>query len=138
MELQWGMFGENLTVQGLSEDAVNIGDRIRIGTAEMIVTQPRMPCYKLGIKFGRADMVKRFLASHRSGFYFSVIQEGEVGRGDALEVIDRNDLQITVTDIVRLYTRESNDLDLLQRVMQLQASPESWRSYFRQHLDADR
>jgi MOSC domain-containing protein YiiM len=135
MDLSWGMFGENLTIEGVVEDAVNIGDRFRIGTAEVMVTQPRMPCYKLGIKFGRADMVKRFLASHRSGFYFSVMQEGEVGIGDALEVIDRDANQITITDIVRLYARESEDLSLLYRVTQLQALPASWRDYFKQQLD---
>lgn len=135
MELPWGMFGENLTIEGVLEDVVNIGDRFRIGTAEVMVTQPRMPCYKLGIKFGRADMVKRFLASRRSGFYFSVIEEGEVEVGDELEVIDRDENQITVTDIVRLYVRESNDLNLLYRVAQLQALPASWRDYFKQQLD---
>lgn len=137
MDLPWGMFGENFSIEGVLEDAVSIGDRFRVGTAEVMVTQPRMPCYKLGIKFGRADMVKRFLASHRSGFYFSVIQEGEVRIGDALEVIDRDDHQITVTDIVRLYARESDDLDLLHRVTQLQALPENWRNYFKQQLDKE-
>jgi len=135
MDLPWGMFGENFTIEGVLEDAVNIGDRFRIGTAVVMVTQPRMPCYKLDIRFGRADMVKRFLAGRRSGFYFSVIQEGEVGVGDTLEVIDRDDHQITVTDIVCLYARESDDLNLLHRVTQLQALPASWRHYFKQQLD---
>jgi MOSC domain-containing protein YiiM len=135
MDLPWGMFGENFTIEGILEDTVNIGDRFRVGTAEVMVTEPRMPCYKLGIKFGRADIVKRFLESHRSGFYFAVTQEGEVEAGDTLEVIDRDDNQITVTDIVRLYTRESTDLDLLHRAIQLPALPTSWRDYFKQQLD---
>jgi len=135
IDLPWGMFGENLTIKGVLEHEVNIGDRFRIGTAEVMVTQPRMPCYKLGIKFGRTDIVKRFLASQRSGFYFSVIQEGEVGTGDALEKICQDENQITVTDIVRLYTRESDDPDLLHRATQLQALPPSWRDYFKQQLE---
>src|SRR5262249_20866278 len=68
MELPYGMFGENFTSEGMSEDTVNIGDRFRVGEAELMVTEPRLPCYKLGIKFGRADMVKRFLKSRRTGF----------------------------------------------------------------------
>jgi len=134
-DLPWGMFGENLTIEGILEQDVNIGDRFRIGTAEVMVTQPRMPCYKLGIKFGRTDIVKRFLASQRSGFYFSVIQEGEVGTGDTLEMIAQDENQITVTDIVRLYTRESDDPNLLHRATQLQALPASWRDYFKQQLE---
>src|ERR1044072_7317644 len=81
MDLPWGMFGENFTTTGLLETEVHIGDRFRIGTAELMVTQPRMPCYKLGIRFGRDDIIKRFLASERTGFYSSVLKEGEVGAG---------------------------------------------------------
>ncbi|NJN85952.1 MAG: MOSC domain-containing protein [Leptolyngbyaceae cyanobacterium SL_7_1] len=134
-DLPWGVFGENLTIEGVLEEEVRIGDRFRIGTAEVMVTQPRMPCYKLGIKFGREDMVKRFLASQRSGFYFSVLQEGELEAGDGLERISQDESQITVTDIVRLYTRESKDLDLLHRATEHQALPESWREYFKQQLE---
>ena len=79
MDLPFGMFGENFTTEGLLEKEVNIGDRFRIGDAEVVVTEPRVPCYKLGIKFGRADILKRFLASRRIGFYFAVLREGEVG-----------------------------------------------------------
>src|SRR6266478_2351379 len=82
MTLPWGMFGENLTTEGLQEDTLQIGDRFRIGSTEVVVTQPRMPCFKLGLRFGRDDMVKRFLASFRTGFYFSVAAEGEVAAGD--------------------------------------------------------
>lgn len=134
-ELSWGIFGENLTIEGLLENEVSIGDRFRIGTAEVMVTQPRMPCYKLGIRFGRADVVKRFLASQRSGFYFSVLQEGEVGVGDALEMISQDENPITVTDIVRLYTRELNDVTLLHRATEHPGLPASWRDYFKQQLE---
>jgi MOSC domain-containing protein YiiM len=78
MDLPWGVFGENFTTEGLLEEMVHIGDRFRVGSAEFVVTQPRMPCFKLGIRFNRSDIVKRFLQSGRSGFYFAVLKEGEV------------------------------------------------------------
>src|SRR5437867_1577795 len=93
--LPWGMFGENFTTEGLLEEDVYIGDRFRIGETEVMVTEPRMPCYKLGIKFGRADIIKRFLASRRTGFYFAVAREGIVSPGDALEFIGRNQQDIS-------------------------------------------
>src|SRR5664279_316380 len=85
IDLPWGMFGENFTSEGLLEETVYIGDKFRIGEAEVIVTEPRMPCYKLGLKFGRTDVIKRFLASRRTGFYFAVLHEGMVTAGDAME-----------------------------------------------------
>ncbi len=103
MDLPWGAFGENLTTEGLLEDAVKIGDRLRIGSAELVVTQPRMPCYKLGVRFGREDMVKRFLKSGRTGFYLAVLREGEVGSGDPIELTQRDDHDVTVADISALF-----------------------------------
>jgi MOSC domain-containing protein YiiM len=135
MELPWGMFGENLTTEGLLEQDVNVGDRFRIASAEVIVTQPRMPCYKLGIRFGRADILRRFLASERTGFYLAVIHEGDVGVGDAIERISRDANNITVTDIVRLYVKEKGNLELLRRAVQVAALPEGWRDHFQGQLD---
>src|SRR5215216_884833 len=117
MELPWGMFGENFTTEGLDESGVRIGDRFRIGSAEVTVTVPRMPCYKLGIKFGRADMVKRFMASGRSGFYFSVQREGEVGAGDEVELLGRDGGGVTVADVSRLYVRDGEDVETLRRAV---------------------
>jgi MOSC domain-containing protein YiiM len=133
-ELPWGMFGENFTSEGLDESAVNVGDRFRIGSAELTVTQPRMPCYKLGIKFGRADMLKRFMASGRTGFYFSVQREGEVGAGDEMELIGRDENNVTVADISRLYVKGKSDFETMRRAVAVEALPESWRDYFRQQL----
>jgi MOSC domain-containing protein YiiM len=133
-ELTLGIFGENFTATGFREEELNIGDRFRIGTVELMVTQPRMPCYKLGIRFGRSDMVKRFLASRRTGFYFRVLQEGEVGAGDALELVSRDDNNITVADITQLYVREQDNPELLHRATQLEALPESWRDYFQEQI----
>jgi MOSC domain-containing protein YiiM len=129
-DLPLGIFGENFTTTGLKEAEVNIGDRFRIGNLILMVTQPRLPCYKLGIRFGRPDMVKRFLASRRTGFYFRVLQEGEVGVGDTLELVSRDDRHITVADITRLYVRDEENPDLLRRAAQLEALPQSWRNYF--------
>ena len=107
-EFPRAVFGENLTTEGLVED-VRIGDRFRIGTAEFIVTQPRLPCYKLGIRFSRMDMLKRMLRNGRTGFYFAVTQEGEVGAGDVIEPIERVDEGLTVADVVRLYTVDAKN-----------------------------
>ncbi|BAY74840.1 MOSC domain-containing protein [Nostoc linckia NIES-25] len=133
-ELTLGIFGENFTVTGFKEEEINIGDRFKIGSAELMVTQPRLPCYKLAIRFGRSDMVKRFLASRRTGFYFRVLQEGEVGVGDTLELVSRDTNNITVADITQLYVREQNNPELLHRAVQLKALPESWRDYFQEQI----
>ncbi len=96
--LPWGMFGENITTQGLLETVVRLRDEYRIGAATLAVTNPRFPCYKLGIKFGTMEMVSRFQASGRSGFYLSVIDEGEVGAGDRIELIRSDKSYPTVLD----------------------------------------
>jgi MOSC domain-containing protein YiiM len=134
-DLPWGSFGENFTVTGLLEDAVHIGDRMRIGSAEVVVTQPRLPCYKLGIKFGQPEMVKRFAKSRRTGFYVAVREQGEVGTGDAIQLLGRDTHQITVADITRMYLRDTGDLETMRRALQVEALPEGWRSYFAEQLE---
>ena len=134
VELGWGAFGENLTVEGLREDRVSIGDRFRIGTAEFSVTQPRMPCFKLGIRLDRPQIVKEFLRSERSGFYFAIVREGELGAGDAIEVVHQADASLTVTDVVRLYVADAPDRELLQRASELSGLPEGWRAEFRARI----
>lgn len=133
--LPWGAFGENFTITGLLEDEINIGDRFRIGGAEVVVTQPRLPCYKLGVKFGRADMVKRFLASRRTGFYVAVLKEGEVAAGEAIELISRDENKVTVADITRLYAFDKADTATLQRAIRVEALPEGWVNYFQGQLE---
>ncbi len=135
MELPWGMFGENFTATGLAESELNIGDQFRVGSALVMVTEPRMPCYKLGIKFCRPDIVKRFLASERTGFYFAVLQEGEVGAGDPIELIKRNEGSVKVSEITRLYTTDKRNTELLRRAIKVEALPESWKSYFQHRLE---
>jgi MOSC domain-containing protein YiiM len=130
LDLPWGMFGENLTLEGLLEDHANIGDHLRIGSAEFMVTEPRMPCYKLGIQFGRKDIIPRFLKSRRSGFYLAVLKEGEVGAGDAIRKLSKAEDSVTVTDVVRIYAGRGNkDLDLIRRAVRTEALPNAWRDY---------
>jgi MOSC domain-containing protein YiiM len=117
MDLPFGVFGENLTTCGLTEESAHIGDQYRIGSAVLQVTQPRMPCFKLALRFGRADMVKRFWKSGRSGIYFSIVQEGELRRGDSIERIRNGPEQVSVADIVRLFRRETRDQCLFLRAL---------------------
>lgn len=135
VDLPWGMFGENFTTDGLHEEAVYIGDRFQIGETEVMATEPRMPCYKLGIKFGRADIIKRFLAGRRTGFYFAVVREGMVAAGDSIKLIGREQQEIRIADITRLYAFEKNDLKALRRAIEVEALPESWKGYFQHQLD---
>ena len=131
MDLPWGVFGENFTTTGLFEETIHIGDRLRVGSAEFVVTQPRMPCFKLGIRFNRPDMVKRFLQSGRTGFYFAVRKEGEVAAGDSIELLERDEHKIPVADVVNLYRGDAGNQDLLRRVSELPSLPNNWREYFR-------
>ena len=130
MDLPWGMFGENFTTEGMFESEQNIGDIYKVGSATVMVTQPRMPCYKLGIKFGRGDILRRFLQSGRTGFYFSVLEEGEVGVGDQLELLQKINEGVKVSDITRLYVSDKYDAALLRRAIETEALPENWRGYF--------
>ena len=134
MDLPFGMFGENFTSEGLRESETNIGDKFEIGTAVIQVTEPRMPCYKLGIKFGRTDILRRFLKSGRTGFYFAVLQEGEVGAGDEIRLLERDRAGVKVADITRLYSTEKENQELLKRAIAVEALPESWREFFEKRL----
>ncbi|MGE0040386.1 MAG: MOSC domain-containing protein [Vicinamibacterales bacterium] len=133
-DLAWGAFGENLTVAGLLESDVRVGDRLRVGSAELAVTQPRMPCYKLGVRFDRLDMVKRFLASGRSGFYLRVLQEGEVEAGAAITLLARDDAALSIAQVAALYSADDADPALLARASVEAGLPEDWREYFRTRL----
>lgn len=135
MEMPWGMFGENLTLVGLLEDDAHIGDHFRIGTAVLMVVQPRLPCYKLGIRFGRGDMPERFLSSRRTGFYFAVVEEGELGEGDTVEPNHREEHQISIADLLRLgYGREKPDLHLIERALHIEALTTGWRKLLMKKL----
>ena len=136
-ELPLGMFGENFTIDGLLEDDIHIGDRFSIGSAEVVVTQPRLPCYKLGVRFESDEMVKRFLAARRTGFYLAVTREGEVGAGDEIKMLDRVSNTVPLPWILRLYiAKEYNDDDIasVQQALKVPALPENWKQYFRDRL----
>jgi MOSC domain-containing protein YiiM len=127
MDLPWGMFGENLTTEGLSEGTVHAGDRFRIGDAEVVVTQPRLPCFKLGMKFRRRDIVKRFLESGRTGFYMAVARAGRVAPGDSIELLAADPGHVSIADLLRLRKEGGEDQELLARARNVRALPESWK-----------
>jgi MOSC domain-containing protein YiiM len=138
LELPFGMFGENFTIEGLPEDEAYVGNRLRIGKAELVVTQPRLPCYKLGIRFQADDMAKRFLASGRTGFYLSVVREGQVGAGDKLEMIVGEGNSVRIPEITRLYVAKrysGDDVEILQRAVRAEGLPEAWRTYLLRRLE---
>ena len=140
-ELPMGMFGENFTTDGLLEEFVHLGDRFSVGSAEVVVTQPRLPCYKLGIRFQSDDMVRRFLASGRTGFYLAVTREGEVGAGDAIKLISQDENTVPVSEITRLYVAKrygEDDVRSVRRALQVETLPEGWKGYFRERLEQAR
>jgi MOSC domain-containing protein YiiM len=130
--LPMGSFGENFTVEGLDEDSTFIGDRFAVGSAEVVVTQPRLPCYKLGIKFASDDMVKRFLLSRRTGFYLAVMQEGEVGAGDEIVQLSHDEDSLPISAITQLYVAKEygeEDRLLVEKARGLSALPDSWKQW---------
>jgi MOSC domain-containing protein YiiM len=130
-DLPFGKFGENLTITGLTEEQAHIGDQYRIGTCILRVTQPRMPCFKLAIRFERADMLKLFWRSGLSGIYFSIVQEGELGVEDDIELVEEHPAQVAVADVVKVYKRETTDLEMYARVMQAPIAG-SWKEEIRE------
>jgi MOSC domain-containing protein YiiM len=136
-DLMWGMFGENFTTEGLLEDAVNVGDQFQIGSAMLVATQPRMPCYKLGVRFGRMDVIRRFMTSGRSGIYFKILKEGEVKTGDKIKNIKRDKNNVTVKDIVSLYISKNriDIIEMMRRAIKIRDLPEGWRYEFEQKIE---
>lgn len=137
VDLQPGHFGENLTTEGLLEDDVHLGDRVRIGSAELVVTQPRLPCDKLGIRFGRDDMVKRFLASRRTGFYLSVAVEGDIGAADTIEIVERHAAAVSIAELLRMYFKDGVAPDRLREAIAIPALSDAWRRDLQRQLAND-
>jgi len=144
IELPWGAFGENLTTGGdeLVESAVRIGDRLRAGSVELVVTQPRLPCYKLGLRLGTDGPIRRMVETDRCGFYCAVEREGEVEVGDPVTIAPGNDAAPTVVEVFRLRTggalpENADARDLLRRAAAAPALPAAWREHFRARLEAD-
>jgi MOSC domain-containing protein YiiM len=134
LDLVWGQFGENLSVEGLDEGRLCIGDRLLIGTAEFIVTEPRMPCFKLGVRFGRMDVVKRFLDARRPGFYLAVARAGLIAAGDLIEIISADPRAVSVRDIVRVHIEDTHDWDTMTRALKIECLPAQWREEFATRL----
>lgn len=135
--LPTGVFGENFTIEGFAEDSVHIGDRFSIGSAQVVVTQPRLPCYKLGIRFESDNMVRQFLGSGRTGFYLAVTREGEVGAHDEIVLLSRDPESVSVSAILRLYLNKTYGRDEIRAARQaltVEALPESWKEYFEEKL----
>ncbi len=135
VEFGWGHFGENFSVEGMDEESIYIGDEFSVGTARVVVTEPRMPCFKLSIRFGRADMPKRFLQSQRTGFYFGVVEGGQVEVGDVLERLSKHPDGLSVADVTSLYTTERGNVALLKKAISVAALPDSWTGYFEHQLE---
>lgn len=135
-DLSWGAFGENLTTEGMLETEVSVGDRYRVGSAVVMARTPRTPCYKLAARYDREQILEEFFDSGLSGFYLSVVEEGEIGAGDQFEFLGGEANSITISDVNNLYSGRSSDIDLLRRAVQSQALPESWRYRFQARLKA--
>ncbi|MBC7797242.1 MAG: MOSC domain-containing protein [Pyrinomonadaceae bacterium] len=136
-DLTFGNFGENFTTTGLDETEINIGDKIRFGECELVVTEPRMPCSKLNVRFGRADIVKRFQKSKRCGIYFMVTKTGEVAANDAIEITERNENKVSITEVSRLRDAKqvkSSDVETLRRAVEINVLPDEWKKRFRGYL----
>ncbi len=132
-ELPLGMFGENLTVGGAPlENELGIGDRLRIGSAEFLVVQPRLPCFKLGIRFDDPGMVRRFLRAGRSGYYLRIASEGEVEAGDRIDIVAPDPAGVPVSELTRLFTRDQDDIEAIRRLLAVDTLPDEWRAYFEQ------
>jgi MOSC domain-containing protein YiiM len=137
IDMPFGMFGENLTTRGINEDMVNIGDQYRIGSSRLVVTQPRMPCYKLGIKFGRMDILEKLVHSQRPGIYYKILEKGELGAGDNIKLLYRDNNNVTINDIVSLYINDNSDgenIAKMKRATKLESLPEPWKIYFGQKI----
>lgn len=133
-DLTYGQFGENLTVEGMTDDAVRIGDVFRVGSATVQVAQPRLPCYKLAIKMENPKFPKLFLLSRRTGFYLRVLEEGDVGAGDEFELIERDGEPLTVEETVNLYYFDRDNLERAQAALRVKALPSGWREGFEERL----
>ena len=135
ISFNWGMFGENLTTEGLFESQVNIGDVFQIGSSQIAATQPRMPCYKLGVKFGRMDVIKKFLESEKSGIYFKVVKEGEIGVNDTIKLIKKDNNNVTIKNIVEIITKDNKEsTTLMERAVKILDLPNGWKQYFLEKL----
>lgn len=137
-DLTFGQFGENLTVEGMLEEEVHIGDVFQIGSdVKLQITQPRVPCFKLGYKMGMPEFPKQFLESRRVGFYFRVLEEGEITAGDTISQVESAVESISVKEILNLRYFETNDHKQITRARMLPSLSPSWKKDFLRILRAN-
>ncbi len=136
--LKPGNFGENLTIGGLLENDVHIGDELEIGSARFVITQPRLPCYKLQVRFNRLEMTKLFYSTRRFGFYLKVTREGALQAGAPITIVTRDANAVSVAALIALYTGDTDDSELLQRAIAVEALPAGWREDLQQRAERHR
>lgn len=134
-DFKYPQFGENFTVEGMTEDNIHVGDVFRVGKALVEVTQPRVPCYRLGIKMDNPGFPKIFLQSSRVGFYFRVLEEGDVGAGDPMELIRMDPEEMTVRSVNHLYYFDPENLEDCKRALRIKALSPGWREGFQDRLE---
>lgn len=136
-DLTCGQFGENLTVAGLDEAKLCVGDQLRIGSAVLTISQPRVPCFKLGIRFGDRRMPKMFAESLRTGVYLRVLQEGSIEAGDAVEVVVQGKGRIAIRSLFDAYFHPDHPASrtLLTRALEVPELSSEWRGHIPQRLD---
>jgi len=133
-DFSWSQFGENFTVEGMPEDQIHVGDIFRVGSALVQVTQPRSPCFKLGIRMKMARFPKLFLASGRVGFYLRVLEEGDVGAGDSIDRILSDPNRMTIRAIHHLLYFDTKNLEDARRALAIEAMSPGWRESFEERL----
>ena len=133
-EWPYGLFGENLTTEGLPDTEARLGDQYRVGTALLQVVQPRFPCTKLNVRFGLPDMMERFMAQKRNGIYFRVLQEGTVQAGDDIELAEKSAYAVTIQDYVNCYYAKQKNKDLVETILSIPFLPEGQRRAFETFL----
>ena len=133
--LQYGEFGENLTTEGVAVNDALVGERWGIGTAVFEVSEPRIPCWRLGVRMNDQGFVRRFTEALRPGTYLRIIVEGAVGAGDEIRILERPDHDMTIRDIFRIYTRDRGEVE---RLLAIPRMSESWREWARNRLQKEK
>lgn len=137
-DLSFGQFGENLTVEGMLEERVHVGEIFRIGSAVVQITQARTPCYKLGVKMGSAAFPKQFLSSRRLGFYLRVLEEGEIGAGDAVIPLRSERNPLSVADLIEVMYFDQDNVELLNKALRVEGLSAGWRAKLVERARPDR
>ncbi|MFB5673302.1 MOSC domain-containing protein [Paenibacillus terreus] len=133
-ELAFGAFGENVTISGAAEDTVSIGDIYRLGRALVQISQPRQPCFKLAAKYGWKELPQQFQQTGYTGYYFRVLEEGELAAGDAMELVERRKEHITVMEANRIMYQRKDQIEETKRLLDVEALSESWKATLRKRL----